>query len=110
MPRNRKPTEGLENLAVSLGNKLQGNTQDYIGILTALKQSGVDTTTVLNGAGEAASNLANVSGTLIRGTAREQRRAGPVRKMFNLKAEDFVPSVIFSQRSRTGLTLTRALD
>lgn len=84
----------LENLAIKLGNNLQGSTQDYVGILTSLKKAGVEATTVLNGAGEAAANLANVSGAVTNGTANEQaKQLGQFGKLFKLKPEDFISTV-----------------
>lgn len=84
----------LSKLAKRMGNDLQGNTQNYIDVLVGLKQAGVETTTVLNGAGEAASYLANVSGALLEGRAKEQaKELGQFGKMFKLKPEDFLPSV-----------------
>lgn len=84
----------LESLAIRLGNNLQGSTQDYVGILSSLKKAGVDATTVLNGAGESAANLANVSGALARGQANEQaKQLGQFGKMYDLKPEDFPTSV-----------------
>lgn len=84
----------LDQLAVRLGNNLQGNTSDYIGILTSLKRAGVDVETVLGGAGEAASYLANVSGALLQGRANEQaKELGQFGKLFKLRPEEFKKSV-----------------
>lgn len=90
----QKQLQGLGVLAVDLGNKLQGSTQDYAGILTALKQAGVDGDTVLKGAGRSAGYLANVTGALTRGMAREQaKELGQFGLMFKLKPEEFESSV-----------------
>jgi hypothetical protein len=84
----------LEHLATRLGNNLQGSTADYIGILASLKKAGVDAETVLNGAGEAAANLANVSGALTSGMANEQAKGlGQFGKLFKLQPEEFGKSV-----------------
>jgi TP901 family phage tail tape measure protein len=84
----------LDALAVRLGNRLQGNTSNYVGILTALKQAGVETEVVISGAGESAANLANVSGAIRRGMEREQaKELGQFGKLFALRGEDFAPSV-----------------
>ncbi|MGB7923450.1 MAG: phage tail tape measure protein [Pyrinomonadaceae bacterium] len=84
----------LEQLAVSLGNRLQGDTSQYVQILASLKKAGVDVKTVLGGAGEAAANLANVSGALTRGTANEQaKELGQFGKMFKLDSSEFGKSV-----------------
>ena len=80
----------LSHLSTRLGNNLQGSTQDYVGILTSMKKAGVDAKTVLGGAGEAAANLANVSGAITRGTATEQaKELGQFGIMFDLKPQDF---------------------
>ena len=85
---------GLGNLAVDLGNKLQGNTQDYVGILTALRQAGLPGEQVLGGAGRSAAYLANVSGALLKGQAREQaKELGQFGLMFKLRPDDFETSV-----------------
>lgn len=86
--------KGLGALAVDLGNKLQGNTQDYVGILSALKQAGLPGDQVLGGAGRSAAYLANVSGALLRGQAREQaKELGQFGLMFKLRPEEFETSV-----------------
>ncbi len=80
----------LSHLATRFGNDLRGNTGDYVGILTSLKRAGVEATTVLGGAGEAAAHLANVSGAITRGTANEQaKELGQFGIMFDLKPQDF---------------------
>lgn len=85
---------GLGNLAVDLGNKLQGNTQNYVGILTALKQAGLPGDQVIGGAGRSAAYLANVSGALARGQEREQaKELGQFGLMFKLRPEDFETQV-----------------
>ncbi|MET0626579.1 MAG: phage tail tape measure protein [Pyrinomonadaceae bacterium] len=84
----------LMALSTSLGNNLQGSTADYVGILTSLKKAGVDVETVLGGAGEAAANLANVSGALKMGQANEQaKELGQFGKLFDLSGKDFGKSV-----------------
>jgi hypothetical protein len=84
----------LMSLATSLGNNLQGNTGAYVGILMSLKRAGVDVETALGGAGEAAANLANVSGALKLGTQNEQaKELGQFGKLFKLNAQDFGKSV-----------------
>lgn len=86
--------ERLMSLSTGLGNDLQGSTADYVGILMSLKRAGVDVETVLGGAGEAAANLANVSGALRMGMANEQaKELGQFGKLFDLSAQDFGKSV-----------------
>lgn len=84
----------LEQLAVRLGNNLQGTTSDYIGILASLRKAGVDAQTVLGGAGEAASYLANVSGALTRGGANDlAKQLGQYGKLYKLNPDEFKKSV-----------------
>lgn len=83
-----------EKLGVDLGNKLQGSTQDYLEIFTALKRAGVDVETILTGAGRSAGYLANVTGTITTGAFKEQaKEMGQFGKMYNLKPQDFEASV-----------------
>lgn len=85
---------GLGVLAVDLGNKLQGNTKDYAGILASLKQSGLTGDQVVGGAGRSAAYLANVSGALRQGRAREQaKELGQFGIMFKLRPDEFENSV-----------------
>lgn len=51
----------FETLGVRLGNQLPGTTQDFIEMFSTLKQGGVSTETILNGAGEAVANLAVIT-------------------------------------------------
>lgn len=83
-----------EVLGIDLGNQLQGTTQDYLQIFAALKQAGVETETILGGAGKSAGYLANVSGTIRTGAFIEQaKELGQFGKLFKLKPEDFEATV-----------------
>lgn len=48
----------LETLAVKLGNRLPGTTEDFVKLFISLKQGGMATKDILGGAGEAIANLA----------------------------------------------------
>lgn len=50
--------EKSEEISIRLGNKLKGNTADFANMLSVMKQSGMEATTILDGAGEAAAYLA----------------------------------------------------
>lgn len=84
----------LMALSTDLGNNLQGSTQDYVQMMTALNKSGVDAETTLSGAGRAAAYLANVSGALTKGGAPELAKdLGAFGKMFDLKGNDYLKAV-----------------
>ncbi len=86
--------KGLSALSKELGSDLQGNTQNYVEILVALKKAGLETTTVLNGAGKSAAHLANVSGALLEGRAGTRaKELGQFGIMFKLRPEDFEKQV-----------------
>lgn len=62
---NVLPTESYERLsrlAVRLGDELPGTTADFYDMFTKMRQLGVETETILSGAGEAAAHLAVVLG------------------------------------------------
>lgn len=50
--------EKAEEISIRLGNKLKGNTSDFANMLSTMKQSGMEATMILDGAGEAAAYLA----------------------------------------------------
>jgi TP901 family phage tail tape measure protein len=50
--------EKAEEISIRLGNKLKGNTSDFANMLSTMKQNGMEATTILDGAGEAAAYLA----------------------------------------------------
>lgn len=62
---NVLPTEAYERLsrlAVRLGDELPGTTADFYDMFTKMRQLGVETETILSGAGESAAHLAVVLG------------------------------------------------
>ena len=92
--QQKQDLKELSALATRLGSDLMGSTQDYVGILTAMKKAGVDVETVLGGAGEAAAYLANVNKSITNGTAPEMaKELGQYGKMFELKKDEFKSSV-----------------
>lgn len=86
--------EEAGNQAKALGNDLMGNSQTYAEIFSALRKSGIQTEDILNGAGRAASYLANVSGAISEGRGSEQaKELGQFFLMFKLQSKDFEKSV-----------------
>lgn len=84
----------LSTLATRLGSDLQGSTSDYVKILTAMKKAGIDTETVLSGAGEAAAHLANINKTIGTPLAAEgAKELGQYGKMFDLKTSEYKAAV-----------------
>ncbi|OLE54592.1 MAG: phage tail tape measure protein [Acidobacteria bacterium 13_1_20CM_3_53_8] len=51
----------LEHLSLRLGNALPGTTQNFVEMLSTLKQGGLSTQSILNGTGEAVANLAVIT-------------------------------------------------
>ena len=51
----------LESIAVRLGNKLPGTTQDFVEMMSTLKQGGVETKPIIDGVGESVANLAIIT-------------------------------------------------
>ncbi|GEM_PF-5096345 len=89
-----KQIEEAGKQTVQLGNDLMGNTRTYSEIFTALKQGGLQTEEILDGAGKAAAYLANVSGAITQGRAAEQAEELAIFfKMFRLQSKDFEKSV-----------------
>ncbi len=92
--QQKQDLKDLSALATRLGNDLQGSTQDYVQVLTAMRKAGVDVETVLGGAGESAAYLANVSGTITSGGAPEQaKELGQYSKMFDLRGQQVKDTV-----------------
>lgn len=84
----------LSALATRLGSDLMGGTSDYVQILTAMKKAGVDVETVLDGAGDAAAKLANITKTITSGGAADQAKdLGQYGKMFDLKGREYLKAV-----------------
>lgn len=79
----------FETLGVKLGNTLPGSTQDFMEMFTVLKQGGIQTETILKGAGESVANLAVITGSAPRDLAKEFAQFG---EQFQLKPEEFAPA------------------
>jgi TP901 family phage tail tape measure protein len=85
----------LEQKAMSLGNALPGSTQDFLQTFEALKHGGLETKTILDGAGEAASHLAVVMKEKPQDLAEPYAQFG---KQFQLKPEEYPKSAdLFSR-------------
>lgn len=79
----------FEQLGMKLGNTLPGSTQDFLEMFTVLKQGGLQTETILGGAGAAVANLAVVTGSVPKDLAKEYAQFG---EQFQLKPEEFKKS------------------
>ena len=92
------PNTGVENLsklndqmarsqalAVRLGNTLPGSTQDFLEMMTVLKQGGMQTERVLGGGGEAVAHLAVVTHQNPAELAKEYAQFG---EMFQLNTQE----------------------
>lgn len=78
-------------LATDLGNLLQGNTNQYAEIFTAMNKAGIDAETTLDGAGRAAAYLVNVNGALRKGMAPQVAEdLGSYGKMFDIRGKDYM--------------------
>lgn len=75
-----------EQLATKLGNSLPGSTRDFVEMLQAAKQAGLDVETILNGAGEAMANLAVANNQAPKAIAEDVARFG---KLYQLKPEEY---------------------
>jgi len=51
----------MEQVAVRLGNRLPGTTQDFVEMFSTLKQGGLESRTIIDGAGESVAHLAVVT-------------------------------------------------
>lgn len=102
---NRQMREG-EKIADELGNKLPGTTADYIQMFTIMKQRGIETDTVLKGAGKSAAYLAVANKEDREDVAKNIARFG---QMFNLKTEkDYMGAADLMSRAKTTYGITSA--
>lgn len=92
----------LESLSVKLGNDLPGNTAMFVEMLAQLKQGGLDTEAVLNGAGEAVANLAVVTNQVPKDLAKDFSQFG---MQMALKPDEYVKAAdLFARiKARTDL-------
>lgn len=79
----------FEHLGVKLGNRLPGTTSDFVNMFVALKQGGLQTETILNGAGEAVANLAVLAHSVPADLAKDFAQIG---EQFQLKPSEFAAS------------------
>lgn len=79
----------FEQLGVKLGNQLPGTTKDFIDMFVALKQGGLQTETILKGAGESVAYLAVLSNSVPKELAKDFAMIG---EQFQLKPEEFAPA------------------
>lgn len=93
----------LDEIGKRLGNNLPGNTQDFLELFSTLKEGGVATKEIIDGAGEAVANLAVVSKQLPKELAVPFAEFG---QQFQLKGTDYVKLAdLFARaRSATGAT------
>lgn len=75
-----------EQMTIKLGNKLPGTTEDFVQMVTQLKQGGLDIETILGGAGDAVANLAVVTNQVPKDTAKSFAAFG---QQFELQAKDY---------------------
>jgi TP901 family phage tail tape measure protein len=79
----------FESLGVKLGNQLPGTTKDFIDMFVALKQGGLQTETILKGAGEQVAYLS----VLTHNSPSELGKAyAQIGEMFALKPEEYAQS------------------
>ena len=84
-----------ERLAVKLGNALPGSTEDFVQMLQAAKQAGLDTETILQGAGEAIANLAVANNQVPKDIATDVARFG---KLYQLRPDEYIKATdLFSR-------------
>lgn len=84
-----------EAIAMKLGNSLPGTTQDFISAIQVLKQNGLQTETILNGAAEAVGNLAVANNALPKDVAKDFAQFG---QLFNLKPDEYLKAAdVFSR-------------
>src|SRR5262249_42094263 len=76
----------FETLAVRLGNTLPGSTQDFLELFTSLRQNGLQTNVILDGAGEKVAKLAVATHNRPAELGKEFAQLG---EMFNLQGQDF---------------------
>lgn len=84
----------IMSLATDLGNQLQGSTNDYVSLFTAMNKAGIDAEVTLSGAGRAAAYLANVTGAIRNGTGEALAEdLGSYGKMFDLQGAEYMKVV-----------------
>lgn len=94
-----------EQIAMRLGNALPGTTEDFVQMMQVLKQNGLDTQTILNGAADAVGNLAVANDMLPKDIAADFAQYG---NLFKLRPEDFTPAADVFSRIYTSTGQTSA--
>jgi TP901 family phage tail tape measure protein len=75
-----------EAIALDLGNRLPGNTQDFVEMMQVLKQNGLEAETIFRGAGKAVGELAVANKSLPKDVAKDFAQFG---QLFRLKPEEY---------------------
>jgi TP901 family phage tail tape measure protein len=95
---NKQMAEG-ERLADILGTKLPGTSADMISLFAVMKKRGIEANVILNGAGEAAANLAVANKEDLQETGINVARFG---QMFDLKKrEEYIGAADLMSRAYT---------
>ena len=99
-----------EVIAVKLGNALPGTTADFVEMMQVLKQNGLETETIMNGAAEAVAHLAVANNAIPKDIASDFAQYG---NLFKLKPEEFQPAAdvfsrIFTSTGQTSAELVEA--
>ncbi len=87
----------LESISVRLGNQLPGTTDQFVRGFIAARQGGMDARTMIEGAGEALSNLSVVMGVLPEEVGTPLARFG---QQFGLKGREFTDLADLMARAR----------
>ncbi len=89
-----------EAIAMQLGNALPGTTQTYSAMIQTLKQNGLETETIMNGAADAVGKLAVANNEMPVAVAQNFARFG---QMYKLNGEDYTKAAdTFSKAYTTG--------
>lgn len=99
-----------EQIADRLGNKLPGTTADFLRLFETMKQRGIGAKIILEGAGDAAANLAVANKEDVLETGANIARFG---QMFNLKTRDeYLGAADLMSRAKTtyGITSSELME
>ena len=87
-----------EKQADELGNKLPGTTSDFLALFSTMRERGIETQTILEGAGKAASYLAVANKEDVQEVGQNLAAFG---QMFDLKGEQYVKAANLMSKIRT---------